>query len=325
MTSIAVFLAATAGALVMIQVLFGAFTPDRTRVRRRLAREFGPRSDAPNLLYKEPITLSGDFAADPPAVPDGWTWSAVPDAPTRSFRERIEDALGQAAVPMTPQQFLWAVAGAGLIPAAGGAWLGGGFGGVLGLVVGCAVPILVLDARIKARRERLQKQLVGAFELMARVLRSGQSVSEALRGAVEAFDEPLATEFAGCLHQMGLRQDEALRGLVKPSSVIELRLFVTAMTIHRQTGGNLSDVLDRLATLVRARLVLKQRIRTLTAEGRLQSTTLVVLPAVTFAVMFFLNRQYAEQLLGQVRLLLATGAFMGVGVLWIRNILSFEG
>jgi tight adherence protein B len=329
--SVVVFVAVTASALAVFQLLFGLLGPERTRMRKRLAREAGSQPeieiDAPGQLYKKPVGLDDDFGADPLDATGSWRWATVPAQPKVSLRERTENFLRQAGINLTPAQFFGVVAAAGLIPGAGGVWAGGWLGGVMGLAAGCIVPFVVVDARAKARRERLQKQLVGAFELMARVLRTGQSVPEALRGAIEAFDEPLASEFAGCLHQieMGLRQDMAFRGLVKQSSVVELRLFVTAMTIHRQTGGNLSEVLERLATLVRARLLLKQRIRTLTAEGRLQSITLVVLPVVTFAVMFFLNRQYAEQLLQQVRLLLVTAAFMGVGMAWIRKILDFEG
>ena len=97
------------------------------------------------------------------------------------------------------------------------------------------------------------------------------------------------------------------------------------MTIQRQSGGNLSEVLDRLATVVRTRLRLRQKIRALTAEGRLQSLTLTVLPVLTFGVMYAINRTYAEALLSQWKLLLATVACMAVGTLWIRNIMNFEG
>ena len=87
----------------------------------------------------------------------------------------------------------------------------------------------------------------------------------------------------------------------------------------------LSEVLERMAAIVRSRIRLRQKMRALTAEGRMQSLTLLVLPVLTFAVMYFLNRSYAEALLVQWRLLVATVACMGIGVLWIRSIMNFEG
>jgi tight adherence protein B len=69
----------------------------------------------------------------------------------------------------------------------------------------------------------------------------------------------------------------------------------------------------------------RQQVRTLTAEGRLQGLTLVVLPLVMFVAMFFVNRQYAQLLLDHVTLLVGTAACMAIGVLWIRNIVNFEG
>ena len=100
----------------------------------------------------------------------------------------------------------------------------------------------------------------------------------------------------------------------------DMKSFLTCMMIQRQTGGNLSEVLDRLATLIRQRLRLRQQVRTLTAEGRLQGLALTVLPIVMFGAMFFLNRQYAEVLLQHSSLLWATGGLMVVGTLWIRRI-----
>src|SRR5262249_18306836 len=115
------------------------------------------------------------------------------------------------------------------------------------------------------------------------------------------------------MHEMASRSD-----------IVELRIFAMAMQIQRQSGGNLSEVLERLASMVRARLRLRQQIRTLTAEGRLQGITLVVLPVVIFFALYFLNRAYAQVLLDHPSLLAATAAFMAMGMLWIRQIVRQE-
>src|SRR5262249_61773728 len=105
----------------------------------------------------------------------------------------------------------------------------------------------------------------------------------------------------------------------------EMRIFVMAMLIQRQPGGNLSDLLGRLSSLMRDRLRIRKQVRTLTAEGRLQGLTLAVLPFAIFGVMMFMNRSYAEVLLDHASLLIAAGASIGVGMLWIRQIVNFEG
>src|SRR5262249_11008316 len=134
--------------------------------------------------------------------------------------------------------------------------------------------------RRKARREKILTQLPNTFDLMARVLRSGQSVAQALQAVTDTFDGPLAAEFAACLHQqnLGIRPEGSFHAMARRTGILEVRIFVMALLIQRQTGGNLSEVLERLAGLVRERLRLRGRVRTLTAEGRMQGLTLLVLP-----------------------------------------------
>ncbi|AWM39081.1 Bacterial type II secretion system protein F domain protein [Gemmata obscuriglobus] len=326
---IGVFVAVTGAALMVLWVASASRGPARARFRRRLDEEFAGEATGPGgpaLLYKNLDALSAldPNASLPPADPQ------VPRPAARPARRRrfwAEEQLRRAGVPLTPRQFL--IASAGLGAGAGG--LGAVFvsplAGAAAALVGLVAPTVLVRLRLKRRREKYLRQIAGAFELMARVIRTGQSVTEAFRAAVGAFDDPLAEEFGRCVHQIehGIRPEAAFREMSDRADVLELRIFVVAMTIQRQTGGNLSEVLDRLAGVVRARLRVRQKIRALTAEGRMQSRTLTVLPVVVFAMMYFLNRPYAEGLLAQWRLLLGTVTCVAVGTLWIRNIMNFEG
>ena len=321
MTDVGVFLAVAAGSLALLWLAAGTWQPGRARVRRRLAGEFGPAPAAgPNPLYKDRDRLTEEDGE--PAAGDGPRrgWAA-------GARQRVTDLLRQAGSTLTPRPFFGLVAATALLLAAGGLATGRLPLAVVGAGGGAGVPFLILGLMRKARRQKYQKQLVGAFELMSRVLRAGQSVPEAFRAATEAADTPLAAEFGRCLHQMehGIRPDVAYRELSDRSGVLEMRIFTVAMAVQRQTGGNLSEVLDRLAGVVRARVRVRQKIRALTAEGRLQSVTLTVLPVLTFAVMYALNRQYAETLLVRWQLLVATAACMTLGLVWIRAVTNFEG
>jgi tight adherence protein B len=234
--------------------------------------------------------------------------------------------VAQAGLRITAGQLLLITAGLGLALGAAGAWLRGPLTGLLGAAGGAAAPLLAVHARRNARREKFQAQLPNAFDLMARVLRAGQSVPAALQAVADSLSGPVATEFGDCQKRqsLGLRPEVTFQELAERTGILEVRIFVMALLIQRQVGGNLAEVLERLAGLVRERQRLRLRVRSLTAEGRLQGLTLLVLPFVLFGALLFVNRSYAEVLFDHVGLLAATGAWMGVGVLWIRRIVNFE-
>jgi tight adherence protein B len=242
------------------------------------------------------------------------------------WRTRLQIMLDQADLKWTVQTLLALTGGLALVLGALGVWLQGPLLGVLAAGAAGAAPLGYVQFKRKARREAFLAQLPGAFELMARVLRSGHSVPQALQAVVEGSEQPLAGEFAQCQKQqnLGLRPEISFQEMARRTGVIEMRIFVMAVLIQRQVGGNLAEVLERLAMLIRSRLRLRNLVRTLTAEGRLQGLTLLVLPFVMFAAMMVVNRTYTEVLFQHVPLLVATGVSMTIGALWIRKIVNFE-
>jgi tight adherence protein B len=328
MVFIGVFTAVTLGLLIVFLVPLRFLRQDHARIRKRMAEEFGTdRADGEaNSLYGDLDSLSAS------ACPEGAASSAEPERSGQRlgaarFRKRLDSVLQQANFPLRVEYFLLLATALGMGTAALGMWVGGWQVGLAAFLVGACAPFLLLNVRRQARREKFLQQLPNAFELMARVLRAGQSVPQSFQAIADAFEDPLASEFAGCLHQqnLGLRPEVTFREMARRSGIVELRIFVMAMMIQRKTGGNLSEMLDRLGAMVRARLRLRQQIRTLTAEGRLQGLTLVVLPVLVFVAMLFLNRRYAQVLLDHGSLLLATAGCMTIGMLWIRRIVRFEG
>jgi tight adherence protein B len=321
-----VFLGVTLGLVGGYALLSRVLNPNAGRVRRRIAEEFGKdQADKPALstLYKNLDQLKLDPEKSDALAPQQ---SAAPKLARTSLHDRLNNLLEQANLPLTPQHVLMASSALGFALGTLATWLGGLIVGLLVAAAGAALPLGYVNWRRNARRQKYLEQLPGAFELMARVIRAGQSVPQALQAVAEAFEDPLAGEFSNCQKQqnLGLRPEVCFQELMERSGILEMRLFAMAMVIQRQSGGNLSDVLERLAGLIRARLRLRQHVRTLTAEGRLQGWTLVVLPFLVFAAMMTVNRSYAEVLLEHVSLLVATAAMMGVGMLWIRRIVNFE-
>jgi len=193
-------------------------------------------------------------------------------------------------------------------------------------VAGFSLPWLYVNAKRKRRFEKLLSQMPDAFDLMSRVMRAGQTISHAMQAVAEEFEPPVAEEFGYCYEQqnLGLDAESALRDLSRRTGLLEMKIFVLALLVHRQTGGNLAELLDKLSTIVRDRFRIRGLVRTLTAEGRVQAGVLIALPFFAYMVMLFLNRDYALILLQHPILPVGSLCSLGLGWLWIRSIVNFE-
>jgi tight adherence protein B len=136
----------------------------------------------------------------------------------------------------------------------------------------------------------------------------------------------LAYEFGYCYEQqnLGITPDVALKDLAKRTGLLEIKIFVLSLLIHRQVGGNMADLLEKLANIVRERFRLRSKVGALTAEGRFQAIILIGLPIAVWVALLFVNREYALKLLDHPNLVLATLASMSIGAFWIRKIVNFE-
>jgi tight adherence protein B len=173
---------------------------------------------------------------------------------------------------------------------------------------------------------KLMGQLPDAFDLMGRVIRAGQTMSQALQAVADEFDAPISVEFAYCYEQqnLGLAPELALRDLARRTGLLEVKIFVLALLIQQQAGGNLAELLDKLAAIIRERFRIRGKIRSLTAEGRIQALVLLALPPGMFFLILFLNRAYEQVLLDNPVILVVTLIFQVIGALWIRKIVNFD-
>src|SRR5207302_188258 len=142
----------------------------------------------------------------------------------------------------------------------------------------------------------------------------------------DEFDAPVSAEFSFCYEQqnLGLPPDIAFRDLARRTGLLEIKIFVLAMLIQQQTGGNLAELLDNLATLVRERFRLRGKIRTLTAEGRFQAIILLALPPLVLLAIFFLNPRYGQVLVDHPNLVYSMFISEALGALFIRRIINFD-
>lgn len=199
--------------------------------------------------------------------------------------------------------------------------LSGAVGGVC-----AAIPLLYVTAARRKRLDALRAQLPDAFELMSRILRAGQSVTQAIQAVSEEFTPPVSIEFGYCYEQqnLGLAPEEALHDLAQRTGLMEVKIFVLAVLVHRQAGGNLTGLLDNIAHVVRQRFKMRREIKSLTAEGRMQAVVLLGLPIVVWFGLFFITRDYALALFEHTALITSTLLAMVVGALWIRKIVNFD-
>jgi len=190
------------------------------------------------------------------------------------------------------------------------------------------LPLSWLSFRRKRRMAKLNEQLPDVFEMMGQALRAGHSLAGAVQTVYEQMPAPIATEFAQVYHEqnLGVKIEDALQAMADRVDSLDVRFFVTAVMIQRQTGGDLAEVLDNISGVIRERIELAGLVRGLTAEGRLSGWVLFALPTLVFVASMWLNPKYAQVLLedsrGQIMLMLAFGMqLMGIAMIrWIVNI-----
>jgi tight adherence protein B len=165
-----------------------------------------------------------------------------------------------------------------------------------------------------------------AFDLISRVVRAGQTTTQAMRAVADEFPRPISLEFLLCHEQMnlGLSAEDALRDLARRTGLLELKIFALAMVVHRQTGGNLAELLDKLAEVVRDRFRIQGMIKSLTAQGRLQAGILLSLPPVMFVLLMILRPEYEILVIKYPIMIVMSLSLMAAGALWIRRIVNFD-
>lgn len=315
--AILTFVACASAVVGVYSLVSDLFLRDRERVRQRIGEEFRTRT---HELAKESLLVK---RIEPLAD------KALEDAATEkpSLVERLRMMLEQSGLNMSVQKLVLSCAGSATIAAlAVGALQRNIWFALIAAVIGFVLPFGYVRTKRNRRMEALRRQLSDAFDLMARILRAGQSMTQAMRGVADEFPAPIAEEFAFSSEQMnlGLAPEISLRGLAQRTGLIELNIFVVAVLVQRQVGGNLSEILEKLSAVVRERYRIRGVIRSLTAEGRLQALILMALPPLLLALMLIVNRDYAQLLLERPILLVGMGVFMGLGALWIRKIVNFD-
>lgn len=203
---------------------------------------------------------------------------------------------------------------------------------VIALAVGAALGFLPFAYVLKMRARRMAKFEEGlpeALDLIVSALRVGHSLNSAMGLVTRECPDPVGPEFKICFEEQnyGLELKTALENMVTRAPVQDLRIVVTAILIQKESGGNLAEVLEKTAQVIRERFRLKRQVMTHTAQGRLTGVILTLLPVVLGFLLYLINPKMMSLLwtreLG-IKLLYAAGVMIVIGGLIIRKIVNME-
>lgn len=191
------------------------------------------------------------------------------------------------------------------------------------------LPFLYIYSKKRRRMKKFERQLPDAMDLIARALKAGHAFSSGLKMVADEFEDPVGTEFNKALNEInfGVGVAEALKNLPNRVDCPDLKYFVISVILQRETGGNLAEILENIARLIRERFKLQGRVQALAAEGKLSAVILVVLPFFVAFAISIINPGYMETLMtdpiGKIMIVFGL-LMMVVGGLIMKRMIKIE-
>jgi tight adherence protein B len=215
------------------------------------------------------------------------------------FVRRLNDLLAQSNMTISFGKFLALIAilafFGGVIAVGIADWAPAA---LIGVPCGGSIPVFVAAHKKRRRLAAFEKNFADALDILTSALRAGLAFSAAVQVVAEESPEPVSTEFSLVFEEnrLGLDMREALRNLARRVDCPELRMFVTAVILQRETGGNLAEILDGTAAVIRDRFRILGEVRALTAQQRFSGLILSVLPLVMAALLLVTAPDYMRVL-----------------------------
>ena len=199
----------------------------------------------------------------------------------------------------------------------------------VGLMIGVALPHMVVSKLIKRRIKQFNAKFPDAIELMVRGLRSGLPISETMQVVSEEIPDPVGYEFRQVTDKMkiGRTMDAALQETSNRLGTPEFQFFVISLAIQRETGGNLAETLSNLADVLRKRAAMKLKIRAMSSESKASAYIIGALPFIVFGLIWWINGDYMQNFFIDERLMIAGGGglvWMGIGAFIMSRMINFE-
>jgi tight adherence protein B len=212
---------------------------------------------------------------------------------------KLARLLHTAGVQVSPLLFVFLCLTAGLAAAGTAGYLFKDPG--IALLTGAVflvAPFLYLKVRLRAIHAKFNEQLPEALDLLSRAMRAGHALTSGLAMVSEEMGQPIKDEFATVVDEInfGLSFKEAFYDMCERMPLTDLKFFSVAMLIQRETGGNITEIMDNISRLIRERMQFHQQVKTLTAEGRLSGLILLAMPVVMFIYLYAVNFEYISLL-----------------------------
>jgi tight adherence protein B len=305
---------------VVMGVYLGAMWLFSTLEGRKLARrlrEVGESPDAPDAA----------LVMDQPEGPLPQLDELVKRTAAGS---RLSRLIEQSGIRTTPSAVLIMSLFSGMLAAAIVAWfVRHPLAPIVAAPIGLALPFAWLVNRRSSRFKKFEEQFPEALDLVSRAIRAGHAFQTALGMVGDELTAPVGPEFKKTFERQnfGLPLRDAMDELSERVTLLDVRFFVTAVAIQRETGGNLAEILDNLAHVVRERFKIRRQVRVHTAHGRFTGYVLLALPAALGAALSFISPDHMKLLfqerMGQM-MIIAAMVMQTVGYIWIRQVIKIE-
>jgi len=210
-----------------------------------------------------------------------------------------------------------------------GALLHSGIAGLGAAALCFAVPYLRLSMQRRRRMEKIEEQIPDAIDIIKRALRAGHPFNAAIKLVADDMSQPIAKEFELTFSDLNYGNDvrRALLGLLNRVPSVTVMALVTSVLVQRESGGNLAEILDQIAKVVRGRFKFERKVRTLSAEGKVSAWVLSLVPVGLTAMLSIASPNYLPILLKVPvghKLIYASVALAILGIFWIRRIIRIE-
>jgi tight adherence protein B len=243
---------------------------------------------------------------------------------------RLHRYLLQANVQMRPGKFLLMTASlaavAGLLPILFQLWW---WVSLLAAAIGLAIPFIIVSQLRRARFFKFAQRFPDSIDLLVRAVRAGHSLTSAIEMIGQELPEPLSGEFRKVFEEQkfGMPVRDALMNLTERVPLVDVKFFVTAVMLQRETGGNLAEILDNLSYVIRERFKIQRQLRVHTAQGRLTMALLMAMPPAVVAILAVFSPDFVRPLfydpIGH-SLLVVSIALQTIGYFVIRKIIKIQ-
>jgi tight adherence protein B len=197
------------------------------------------------------------------------------------------------------------------------------------LIIGAFLPYSIVSYRRQKRFEKFEELFPEAIDTLARAVRAGHAFTTALEMIANEVAEPLASEFRKLYEEQkfGMPVRDALMNLTERVPLVDVKFFVTAVMLQRETGGNLAEILDNLSYVIRERFKIQRQVRVHTAQGRLTMALLMAMPPTVVAILLIFSPEFVKPLFSDPighALLVISIALQTIGYFVIRKIIKIQ-